>query len=68
MASEEWKKIDDATRSNLQNEFKREWDNYSIAIKEYDKTLSPGEKEEIKMAKIEVQQKKEKRLLKKVQT
>lgn len=65
LIAEEWKNVDESVKSQLQAQFKKEWLKYLEDCKEYDKLLSPVDREEIAKAKEEAKTVKEKRILRK---
>lgn len=66
MISEEWKVLEQSKKDELQETFKRDWMKYLEDSKKYDQSLSPGEKERIKIEKEEAKILQAKRNLKKV--
>ncbi|CAH1400426.1 unnamed protein product [Nezara viridula] len=65
MISEEWKILDESKKKELQERFKKDWVKYLQDSKNYDESLSPGEKERIKIEKEEAKILQAKRTLKK---
>lgn len=63
--SEEWKVLEKSKKDVLQENFKRDWMKYLADAKNYDESLSPGEKERIKIEKEEAKILQAKRTLKK---
>ncbi|PNF23876.1 hypothetical protein B7P43_G13727 [Cryptotermes secundus] len=65
LAGTEWGKADSSVREQLQAEYKREMVDYMAAQVKYNQKLTDEQHEEIKKAKIEIAELKERRLLKK---
>jgi hypothetical protein len=66
LAATEWGKADSSVREQLQAEYKREMVDYIAAQVNYNQLLTDEQHEEVKKAKIDIAELKEKRLLRKV--
>jgi hypothetical protein len=66
LAATEWGKADISVREHLQAEYKREMVDYMAAQVKYNKKITDEQREEIRKAKIDIAESKEKRLLRKV--
>jgi hypothetical protein len=66
LTATEWEKADTSVREQLRAEYKREMVDYVAAQVKYNQILTDEQREEIKKAKIEIAESKEKRLLRKV--
>jgi hypothetical protein len=66
ISAQEWEKADITVREQLQADYKREMAEFLAAQVKYDQMLTNEQREEIKKAKKDIAESKEKRLLKKV--
>ena len=66
LTAQEWEKADATVREQLQAEYKREMVDFLAAQVKYDQMLTSEQHEEIKKAKKDIAESKEKRILKKV--
>jgi hypothetical protein len=66
LAATEWGKAESSVREQLQAEYKREMVDYIAAQVKYNQLLTDEQHEEVKKAKIDIEESKEKRLLRKV--
>jgi len=66
LTAQEWEKADVTVREQLQADYKREMVDFLAAQVKYDQMLTSEQREEIKKAKKDMAESKEKRVLKKV--
>lgn len=66
LTAQEWEKADITVREQLQADYKREMVDFLAAQVKYDQMLTSEQREEIKKAKKDIAESKEKRVLKKV--
>jgi hypothetical protein len=66
LTAQEWEKADATVREQLQADYKREMVDFLAAQVKYDQMLTSEQHEEIKKAKKDIAESKEKRVLKKV--
>lgn len=66
LTAQEWEKADITVRQKLEADYKREMVDFTAAQVKYNKMLTDEQREEIKLAKIDIAESKEKRMLKKV--
>jgi hypothetical protein len=66
LTAQEWEKADITVREQLQADYKREMADFLAAQVKYDQMLTSEQREEIKKAKKDIAESKEKRVLKKV--
>jgi len=66
LTAQEWEKADITVREQLQAAYKREMVDFLALQVKYDQTLTSEQREEIKKAKKDIAESKEKRVLKKV--
>lgn len=66
LTAQEWEKADITVREQLQADYKREMVDFLAAQVKYEKMLTSEQREEIKKAKKDIAESKEKRVLKKV--
>jgi hypothetical protein len=66
LTAQEWEKTDITVREQLQADYKREMVDFLAAQVKYDQMLTSEQREEIKKAKKDIAESKEKRALKKV--
>ncbi|XP_021920824.1 transcription factor A, mitochondrial isoform X1 [Zootermopsis nevadensis] len=65
LTAQEWEKADITVRQKLEADYKREMVDFTAAQVKYNKMLTDEQREEIKLAKIDIAESKEKRMLKK---
>ncbi|XP_014287507.1 transcription factor A, mitochondrial [Halyomorpha halys] len=63
--TQEWRNLDKSKKDEFQERFKKKWMKYLEETKKYDESLSPGEKERIKIEKEEAKILQAKKILKK---
>jgi hypothetical protein len=66
LTAQEWEKADFTVREKLEADYKQEMVEFVAAQVKYDQMLTDEQREEIKKAKIDIAESKEKRTLKKV--
>jgi hypothetical protein len=66
LTAQEWEKADITIREQLEADYKREMVDFMAAQVKYDKMLTNEQREEIKKAKVDIAESKEKRMLRKV--
>ncbi|XP_067629163.1 transcription factor A, mitochondrial isoform X2 [Eurosta solidaginis] len=63
--SQRWSEADEVTRNRLQDEFKRELQNFVEAKAKYEATMTDTQRAELKLLKDEIQEAKERRMMRK---
>jgi hypothetical protein len=66
LTAQEWEKADITVRDKLETEYKQEMVDFMAAQMKYNQMLTEEQREEIKKAKMDIAESKEKRMLKKV--
>ena len=66
LVSQEWEKADPNLKKDLEAQFKKEFDQYTLQKLKYESSLTLEQIKDIKQAKLEVREAKEKRKHKKV--
>ena len=64
--AKEWETADEKIQERLKTDFKNDMASYTAAVQKYESMLTEEQRDEIKNAKLEIKEAKEKRKLKKV--
>lgn len=64
--SQEWEKANPNLKKDLEDQYRKEIDNYTVQKMKYESSLTPEQKADLKQIRIEKQEAKEKKKLKQV--